>query len=338
MAPAPDMRAYMETLIGQTLSTPVDQEPNWILGFEGSRVRVATQRNEQGGLVPVSLIQNTVNRMFEGDEVIFNPRTRSAFLGAVLRTMPDVEVLTGPRRARLRHDADRSQTNPDWQFDELILALDLYLRWRPKQPPADHPDLAALSDILQLLPIHPAGARADTFRNANSVRRKLGDFTAPDPSYTGTSTRGGEGVHLVWGEFADDPEALAAAVERIAATVTGNASVLPPEEDEGEAVEGRILFREHRVRERDPSLVRKRKVAVLKAHGRLACEVCDLDFGERYGVLGTGFIEAHHTVPLALGSVRVTKAEDLALVCANCHRMIHRARPMLTVEQLRERL
>jgi hypothetical protein len=39
----PDMREYMEGLIGQTLSTPVDEEPNWIRGFDGSRVRVATR-------------------------------------------------------------------------------------------------------------------------------------------------------------------------------------------------------------------------------------------------------------------------------------------------------
>jgi 5-methylcytosine-specific restriction protein A len=328
----------MQGLIGETLLTPVDDEPNWIRGFEGSRVRVATRGNEDGALVSISLIQGTVDRVFEGVEVIFNPHNRSAFLGAVLRTMPQVEVLTGPRRARLRHGSAPSQTNPDWEFDELILALDLYLRWRPRQPPAGHPDLAALSDLLRRLQIHLEAARTDTFRNANSVRRKLGDFGAPDPDYLGASTRGGERVHLVWDQFADDPEALAVAVERLTATANGDAPTLPPEDDEGEAVEGRILFRQHRVRERDPGLVRTRKAAMIKAHGRLACEVCDLDFGERYGDLGTGFIEAHHTVSLAIGSIRVTRAADLALVCPNCHRMIHRARPMLTIEQLRERL
>lgn len=112
-----------------------------------------------------------------------------------------------------------SSTNPSWQFDELILALDLYLTWRPKQPPAGHPDLVALSDTLQRLPVHPSDARADDFRNVNSVRRKLGDFTAPDPEYEGKGTKGGEGVHLVWAEFAADPEALAAAVELITASV-----------------------------------------------------------------------------------------------------------------------
>lgn len=230
-----------------------------------------------------------------------------------------------------------AQSNPDWTFDELILALSLYLRWRPSQPPAGHDDLVALSDLLQRLPIHPLDARAEDFRNANSVRRKLGDYTAPDPTYAGRGTKGGSGVHLVWNQFAEDPLALSAAVARITASA-GQPTLPPPDEDEAEAVEGRILIGEHRVRERDPALVRKRKADAVKAHGRLVCEVCDLDFHERYGDLGAGFMEAHHTLPLAVGAVRVTRAEDLALLCANCHRMIHRARPILSVRQLRERL
>jgi 5-methylcytosine-specific restriction enzyme A len=75
---------------------------------------------------------------------------------------------------------------------------------------------------------------------------------------------------------------------------------------------------------------------VLKAKGDLACEVCDFDFSARYGERGDGFIECHHTKPLADGSPgEKTKLSDLALVCANCHRMIHRARPWLNVDQLK---
>jgi 5-methylcytosine-specific restriction protein A len=330
------MRSYLDALIGQTLPT-VTGKPNTIVRVEGSSVLVATDDNADGARVPLSLVQSVADRVFDGEEVVFDPQARSAFVGAVLGTMDQVEVLTDPRRARLRPGLAAS-SNPDWQFDELILALDLYLRWRPQQPPSDHPDLVALSKVLQLLPVHPMDARAESFRNANSVRRKLGDFTAPDPDYTGRPTKGGDGVHLVWRQFADDPEALEAAVQRITAAANGQAQQLPPEEDEAEAVEGRILFREHRVRERDPGLVRKKKAASLKSQGRLACEVCGLDFAEKYGEIGKGFIECHHTVPLALGSVRTTMTDDLALVCSNCHRVLHRSRPMLSVEQLRERL
>lgn len=80
----------------------------------------------------------------------------------------------------------------------------------------------------------------------------------------------------------------------------------------------------HRHRERR---LRKAKIAeVLKRKGRLACEVpgCEFDFKESYGDLGNGFAHVHHKIPLSsLKSVRNTKLDDLAIVCANCHAMIH---------------
>jgi 5-methylcytosine-specific restriction protein A len=331
------MHTHMEGLIGRELRTPVERDPNWILGIEGSQVRVRTAENREGALVAISLVQRVVDRLYDGEEdVVFDPKRRSAFLGAVLETVNGIEVLTNPRRARLAPGAARR--NPDWTYDELILALDLYLRWRPKQPPSGHRDLQALSDLLQRLPIHPEHTRDDDFRNANGVRRKLGDFTAPDPDYTGVPTRGGTGVHEVWARFADDPRALAEAVARITATANGEVELPPAEEDEEGSVEGRIVFRQHRAYERDPSLTRRKKAAVLKQIGRLACEVCGLDFSERYGELGDGFIECHHTQPLGTGKERATTLADLALVCPNCHRMIHRSQPMLTPAQLRQRL
>lgn len=113
--------------------------------------------------------------------------------------------------------------------------------------------------------------------------------------------------------------------------------LFPDEKSEGES-EGRIQYREHRTRERSAALRRLKVDAALEEHGRLACEVCDLDFSERYGDLGAGFIECHHKEALGDGEERVTVLDDLALLCANCHRMVHRSRPMLSIEHLRERL
>ncbi|UZW66371.1 hypothetical protein OC195_21405 [Priestia flexa] len=33
-----------------------------------------------------------------------------------------------------------------------------------------------------------------------------------------------------------------------------------------------------------------------------------------------------------------TKVEDIALVCANCHRMLHRQRPWLSISELKQLL
>lgn len=58
------------------------------------------------------------------------------------------------------------------------------------------------------------------------------------------------------------------------------------------------------------------------------CQACDLDFAERYGVIGNGFIGAHHLKAISTleEGVAVTYdiAADFAVLCSNCHRMIHR--------------
>lgn len=102
-----------------------------------------------------------------------------------------------------------------------------------------------------------------------------------------------------------------------------------------EAIEGKRVLRIHYRRERSPKLVKMAKQLFRSRHGRLFCEVCSFDFGEAYGE--PEFIEAHHKVPLhRLEPGSVTKISDLAMVCANCHRMLHRITPWRTIEELME--
>ncbi len=71
----------------------------------------------------------------------------------------------------------------------------------------------------------------------------------------------------------------------------------------------------------------KIKEALAKNGGRLICEVenCGFNFKERYGALGEGYAQVHHLAPLSSAPIggRTVKLEDLAVVCANCHVMIH---------------
>jgi hypothetical protein len=89
----------------------------------------------------------------------------------------------------------------------------------------------------------------------------------------------------------------------------------------------RAAFILHRHREEK---ARRAKIADAKSRngGRLICEVpsCGFDFSWRYGALGEGYAQVHHLVPLNKSSKtgRETKLEDLAIVCANCHVMIHK--------------
>ena len=77
----------------------------------------------------------------------------------------------------------------------------------------------------------------------------------------------------------------------------------------------------------------------LEAHG-VRCSVCDIDFGERYGKFAKGFIHVHHQVPLANrgGNSATNPLKDLVPVCPNCHAMLHRQNPPLSVAALKKRI
>jgi hypothetical protein len=101
-------------------------------------------------------------------------------------------------------------------------------------------------------------------------------------------------------------------------------------------VEGRRrLFLHFRI-ERSRQLVLRKKASVLKRTGHLACECCGFDFADAYGPRGKGLCECHHVQPLhTLLQETVSSLEDLAIVCANCHRMLHHI-PDCTPQTLRE--
>jgi hypothetical protein len=101
--------------------------------------------------------------------------------------------------------------------------------------------------------------------------------------------------------------------------------------------EGKLVERSHKRRERNKKLITLKKTDFLKTHGRIFCEVCDFDFEQRYGTRGTNFCEVHHTIPVSeMSPGHQTSLNELAIVCPNCHRIIHRERPWLTMEALKK--
>ena len=225
--------------------------------------------------------------------------------------------------------------NPPWTRDELILALDLYHRVGRKHEGPAHPDVIALSEALNRLPIHEGHGEA-TFRNPSGVAMKLGNFLAHDPEYAGSGlSRGNRLEAVVWAEFSSNPSRLSSVARAIIAAGP-EATEAPAEDGDSEAVGGSILMRVHRGRERSRKLANRRKENALKEQGALICEACGFDYERVYGERGRGFIECHHTRPLhTLVAGSRTRLQDLALLCANCHRMVHSARPWLSVEELR---
>jgi predicted HNH restriction endonuclease len=102
-------------------------------------------------------------------------------------------------------------------------------------------------------------------------------------------------------------------------------------------VEGKPVTQTRVLRQRNQKLVQDVKARYLAEHGQLACEVCGLDFEQVYGEIGSGYIEAHHPEPMAELEYEqtFTQLDDIALLCANCHRMIHRKNPPYRVDELK---
>lgn len=98
--------------------------------------------------------------------------------------------------------------------------------------------------------------------------------------------------------------------------------------------EGKLTYVLTNKHERNPNL----RAASIQIHGT-RCQVCDFSFGETYGPLGDAFIEAHHLYPVSkyTSEVGVSPTTDMAVVCSNCHRMIHRnLEKPLDLEELRQ--
>ena len=113
--------------------------------------------------------------------------------------------------------------------------------------------------------------------------------------------------------------------------VVSDLDSLHAEEEFLEGGDKRRRFTNHY--ERNPRL----RTAAISHHGT-KCMVCGFDFGEVYGEHGAGYIEVHHLRPVSnlKKETRINPKADMAVVCSNCHRMLHREKgKVLSPEDLR---
>ncbi|TAJ67530.1 HNH endonuclease [Brevundimonas sp.] len=175
-----------------------------------------------------------------------------------------------------------------------------------------------LRKVLEIAPLpHPPSAR-------NVIRGRLYQFSSQTSSYkSGTP------------DLFESVDGLAANTGRwrlkdYQREAVSSDVVLEDTEAEIEAAEGRRRLRVHLARERSRSLIKVFKASL----PTFACEACGTNMGDIYGPLGEGYIEAHHRVPVAsLKDGEKTRVADLAALCPNCHRMIHR-NDLMSVEDL----
>lgn len=110
----------------------------------------------------------------------------------------------------------------------------------------------------------------------------------------------------------------------------------PDEVDEsGSYYEGSVRRVSVNAYERDS----KARQKCIECYG-LNCFVCGFNFGDTFGKLGEGFIHVHHLHPISgIGEAyKVDPINDLRPVCPNCHAMLHRRSPPLSIDELKQLL
>ena len=98
-----------------------------------------------------------------------------------------------------------------------------------------------------------------------------------------------------------------------------------------EVDEGRQYTAEIKFRQRNRGLIE-----VKKTNSDYRCEVCGMNFKEKYGKIGKKYIIAHHLNPIGNRNQSTkTTLEEIALVCSNCHVMLHRKDPPYEIDELK---
>jgi predicted HNH restriction endonuclease len=257
--------------------------------------------------------------------------------------------------------ARSNQRNPDWTRDELILALEAYMRYRVKSFSKTSPEIRELSErLLALANIRGIGGGA-TFRNINGAYMKLSNFRASDPEYTSQGKKGLASANSledeIWDAYAQDPIALDTEFQRILAEIAGggtaslaDVSVLESPRLSGEDlgaiatllganVDGesdRAILAKLEGLYRDASPAKKSRVstfiergpigaAVKKANG-YRCQLCAALGRDPIGFKkrsGIPYVEAHHVTLVSTGAVGSLSATNIITLCANHHREVH---------------
>lgn len=224
------------------------------------------------------------------------------------------------------------------------MALDLYFSSDRGSIDKKNPNIIDLSTRLNKLPLFPERPDEDKFRNPNGVALKLSNFLSIDPNYKRKGvSRGSKLDEEVFIEFAgrkDQLKAIATEIRKAADDEKIRNVIYTIEDDEqtllDNVMEGQILYKVHKFRERDPRIIKLKKDQAIASEGKLACEACTFVFEEFYGELGAGFIECHHLIPLSSFKVKAeTRLDNLALICSNCHRMLHRSIDLLSIQDLK---
>ena len=281
----------------------------------------------KGDFYPSKAIVNAAHYKVMGDPKMERIR---GYSGGLATMIPVLE----------RHGFDYTEGKVNWDREEMILALELYMR--NPQPGKTSTAIAEVSELLRKRAQQLGRVVPPRFRNSDGVYLKMMNFRRCDPSQLAKGNkameRGAKLEQLVWNEWAGKGNKLREAASAIRLGIENGIHVgeaFSDDLDSDLAAEGGYDYRTHRFYERNLTNVRRKKASVKSAGLPLACEACGFDFEEAYGDRGADYIEVHHKKPIHKAKPgTVPKLSDLALLCSNCHRMAHRWGKLMAVEDI----
>jgi 5-methylcytosine-specific restriction protein A len=73
-------------------------------------------------------------------------------------------------------------------------------------------------------------------------------------------------------------------------------------------------------------------------HYGYKCTICGIKLSDIYGVIADNFIEVHHLKELSSikREYEINPIEDMRVLCPNCHAIVHRKTPALSIEEVKK--
>ncbi|TAY14769.1 hypothetical protein [Rhizobium leguminosarum] len=198
------------------------------------------------------------------------------------------------------------------------MALDLLYRHNVRLA-REHKEVIALSELLQKAPLHAQEKRRNNFREPHGVAKKIDNLLLAVESKHGYGVSNADKAAV-----SDYPESrkeeLAALANSLRASFISQDGIDELPDDEV-FIEGNWLTVQHRKRDH-----RLRKRLLSKLRGReLRCEMCDVSPPPLDREFQESRYEAHHRIPLSEAEhERESRVADMALLCACCHRTLHK--------------
>uniref|UniRef100_UPI001BD1CE11 HNH endonuclease n=2 Tax=Klebsiella TaxID=570 RepID=UPI001BD1CE11 len=118
-------------------------------------------------------------------------------------------------------------------------------------------------------------------------------------------------------------------------SITENSIILKANSVAMSSSEGKAIYKIIKDIVRDPKISKLKKEIHKTKYGKFFCEACGFSFADFYGE-EFDYIECHHITPLSETGETKTDLEDLILLCANCHRVVHQSSKDMSIDMLRE--